>query len=131
MSAMDKAPSGKAPVRAGTVTVDGAESKWISTRELRVGNQGSGTLYVSHGGTVVSAVALNRGPAPRHRSLIVDGAGSMWTQGGDLRMGGGGLNVTGGGSVATSGMASIGTADSNLPPRSSMAMDRIGPLPVA
>jgi fibronectin-binding autotransporter adhesin len=90
----------------GTVTVDGANSQWISTnsgQELRVGNVGSGSLAVTNGGNVyvsgssyIGYNGLGNGTADVH------GSGATWDAGFGLYVGGG-SSASGGTATLTVG----------------------------
>jgi outer membrane autotransporter protein len=95
----------------GTVTVDGAGSTWTVNGGLSVGMRGKGTLNITNGGTVTSGGAwighssTNSNPV-KVNTVNVGGAGSRWTVGGTLFVGGddygtGVLNITEGGSVSS------------------------------
>lgn len=62
---------------AGVVAVDGAGSSWINTAGLKIGYFGSGTLAITHGGTVTTTGTISIGTnAGASGSVVVDGAGS-------------------------------------------------------
>ena len=68
---------GDASGSSGTVTVDGSGSTLLSSGGfLQVGGSGSGTLNITHGGTVSDGFGCVGGSAG---NVTVDGAGSMWT----------------------------------------------------
>ena len=90
----------------GAMTVDGASSQFNLSGGMTVGNQGSGTLDITHGGTVnttgwgtqIGAAAGSSG------AVTVDGAGSTWTNSGDLLLGWAGIGslaVSNGGALST------------------------------
>jgi fibronectin-binding autotransporter adhesin len=88
----------------GTVTVDGSGSSLNSTGGITVGHFGTGTLAVTDGGTVTSVGASYIGAwtSGAKGTVTVDGAGSSWTNTGNLLLGyvgTGALNITDGGSV--------------------------------
>jgi T5SS/PEP-CTERM-associated repeat protein len=99
----------------GTVTIDGAGSKWTAG-QLEIGLDGSATLYVSHGGALVSTggAVIGDFSNPAFPTVIVDGAGSTWTDGGGLSIANGTLSITGGGMVSSSGDANIGTGQFSI-----------------
>jgi len=67
---------------AGSVTVDGAGSKWISERRIDIGGYSSGTLAITNGGQVSSSGGdINSGLTA---VVTVDGVGSEWTNSGDF-----------------------------------------------
>jgi T5SS/PEP-CTERM-associated repeat protein/autotransporter-associated beta strand protein len=103
----------------GTVTVDGANSKWTnSSGWLTVGGSGSGVLAISNGGQVsntyqyvISMVGASSGSTG---TVTVDGANSQWTNASVMNIGfsgSGALTITNGGSVSTgnsSGGSNVG-----------------------
>jgi T5SS/PEP-CTERM-associated repeat protein len=83
---------------SGTVTVDGAGSRWTCTKTTNVGGSGTGVLNIAHGG----AVNGGNGNIFSSGTVTVDGAGSTWTCSGPLTIGGSRaaiLDITNGGSV--------------------------------
>jgi T5SS/PEP-CTERM-associated repeat protein len=109
---------------SGTVTVAGAGSSWTISDALYVGHldlskwaaRNTGTLNITNGGTVTtgdfavigSSLASGDGVVGSSSSgtVTVDGAGSLWTISGGLRIGTDGdasgmLNITNGGTVRT------------------------------
>jgi T5SS/PEP-CTERM-associated repeat protein len=93
------------PGSTGVMTVSGSGSKWTVGNVINVGQFGAGTLKVTAGGTVTS----NSGQYACTIGLqttglvLVDGAGSTWTNNGLFAVGGPGagtLYITGGGAVA-------------------------------
>ena len=122
----------------GTVTVDGAGSKWTDfggpdtlnvgnwgngaleitgggPDSLYVGDSGHGTLKITNGGTVISNVCVIGSNAGSSGTVTVDGARSTFGTGeinvGDL--GTGYLRITNGGTVtSSSGIIGIGGAGS-------------------
>jgi T5SS/PEP-CTERM-associated repeat protein len=92
---------------ASAVTVNGTGSTW-NTQSLFVGAVGNAALHVSHGGTVSaggSGSAIG-GSGGSTSTVTVDGAGSAWTNSGDLLVGNAGaavLSITNGGTVTSSG----------------------------
>ncbi len=99
---------GYGPGSTGLVSVDGPGSTWAHEYDLYVGNSGSGTISISNGGSVSSALHsylsnICVGYATGSKGLIaVDGAGSTWNGYGTLRvgwLGSGTLSITNGGSV--------------------------------
>jgi outer membrane autotransporter protein len=98
----------------GTVTIDGAGSKWINngtfSSEVNVGDEGTGTLTISHGGELVTGTSSSIGhEAGSHGTVNVDGVdgngvASKWTSGSSLYVGSWGngiLNITAGGKVSS------------------------------
>ena len=90
----------------GVVTVDGAGSTWTNVYSLWVGQDGSGTLNITNGGTVSNNWDGRIGVYSGSTGVVmVDGAGSTLTFGGFFQVGGGGsgtLNITNGASVSNS-----------------------------
>jgi fibronectin-binding autotransporter adhesin len=113
----------------GTVTVDGPNSSWVTTGAgMVIGNYGEGHFTVSGGASVRNERAM-LGLAPTGRgTLVVTGAGSSWTDSGDMYVGyqggAGTLEVRAGGSVEIfnslyvgyggEGIASVSGADATL-----------------
>ena len=102
---------GDSPNSNGTVTVDGMNSKWTNTGMLIVGNSGTGTLNIQNGGLVSNTAGyiggnpFLSGTVAPVGTVNVDGAGSTWTNNGDLYVAffagsTGTLNITNGGSVS-------------------------------
>jgi T5SS/PEP-CTERM-associated repeat protein len=88
---------------AGTVTVDGVGSSWI-TGGLYVGLNGGGTLNITHGATVRGGGYIGD-ESGSTGTVTVDGAGSSWISSG-LIVGDGGngtLNITAGATVSSNG----------------------------
>jgi T5SS/PEP-CTERM-associated repeat protein len=87
----------------GTVTVDGAGSKWISQSSVDVGVNGTGRMDITGGGQVSDAegqVGLDTGS---FGEVTVDGPGSSWVNGGGVGIGfeaPGVVSVSGGGNVS-------------------------------
>ncbi len=123
----------------GAVTVNGARSTWTNTGDLVVGgcddflysyfggNAGSGTLTITHGGSVSCCngyVGYDNEDANSPVSLVtVNGNGSTWTVSGSLSIGGldsadsgGRLSITHGGAVSSS----VGGIGGGLPGSSVM-----------
>ncbi|WP_246686004.1 autotransporter domain-containing protein [Mesorhizobium sp. B2-4-6] len=106
----------------GTVTVDGPGSSWTNSTALFVGYSGTGTLTVTSGGTVSNTygyIGANSGANfGSTGTVMVTGAGSSWTNSGDLYVGtfgAGSLTIQNGGMVSAgsvfvaSAAASTGT----------------------
>jgi fibronectin-binding autotransporter adhesin len=89
----------------GTVTVSGPGSTWTNSENLYVGTDGTGSGILNINGGAVSNVNGYVGyEAPSTGTVTVAGAGSTWTNSGDLVVGysgAGTLNITGGASVAS------------------------------
>ncbi|UFS78561.1 autotransporter domain-containing protein [Tardiphaga sp. 37S4] len=88
----------------GTATVEGVGSAWTSSSDLFVGYSGTGTLTIQNGGNVSNAgfgmLGVNAGSTG---TATVDGAGSAWTNSGDLFVGQDGtgtLTIRNGGKVS-------------------------------
>lgn len=87
----------------GTVTVSGANSTWVNSRVLFVGDVGIGTLTIEDGGAVSDRsgnVGTNIGS---QGTVTVTGPGSSWTNSADLVVGGAGigtLTIADGGTVS-------------------------------
>ena len=96
VSGTTSAMLGQSGGSSGTAVVDGLNSLWTMSQSLTVGAGGSGGLFVHNGGRVqtgtYSTIANAAGVAS---SVVVDGAGSQWTNGSDLTVG-----VWGAGSMA-------------------------------
>jgi outer membrane autotransporter protein len=97
----------------GTVTVTGAGSAWTNSGSLYVGDTGNGTLTISNGGTVSNTdghVGNNGALRGTSGAVTVDGAGSTWTNSGNLTIGGYGpgmLTISNGGTVSAGGTVTI------------------------
>ena len=92
---------------AGTVSVDGANSKWTDSSTLNVGYYGNGNMTITNAGAVsdtngfiggASSTAVGTG------SVSVGGTSSTWTNSGTLNVGyyasSGSLSITTGGTVS-------------------------------
>ena len=94
---------GTNPGSTGVVTVDGVGSMWINVYGLFVGYNGSGTLNITGGGSVVNGQQQSTysGAAMIGSTGVVTvaGTGSSWTDGSDLFVLGT-LNITGNGAVS-------------------------------
>ncbi len=108
-SNFSQASIGESTGSVGMVTVDGAGSSWTPAEGVYVGDSGSGTLTITHGGTVSSIFSGNGviGNNPGSSgSVSVSGAGSNWTNGNALVVGGNGgtgiLHISSGGAVSSS-----------------------------
>ncbi|MBR0956975.1 autotransporter domain-containing protein [Bradyrhizobium japonicum] len=103
---------GRVAGSSGTVTVDGAGSSWTNNIALWVGNSGTGTLTVRNGGTASNGadgyIGANAGATG---TVTVDGAGSSWTDAGNLFVGQTGIGtlmVSNGGTVSNGANGYIG-----------------------
>ncbi len=95
----------------GEVTVEGAGSTWTNSGSLVVADEGTGTLSILDGGVVSNSsyAAVGR-DAGAIGTVAVDGSGSVWDIGDELRLGGGAVTMTisGGGTVSTRFGARLG-----------------------
>jgi len=100
---------GSTTVGNGFVTVDGLGSTWTNGDQLTIGGFGTGTLTITNGGTVSNAFgAVGQGfegrDFPATGLVIVDGAGSTWTNRTGVNIGGSGtgtLKITNAGAVSS------------------------------
>jgi T5SS/PEP-CTERM-associated repeat protein len=88
---------------SGVVNLSGATSRWINSGDLSVGLGGTGTLNIT-GGRVenVDGVIGDINGDIGQGTVNVDGANAVWSNSGDLTVGGSGtgtLNITAGGRV--------------------------------
>ena len=93
----------------GSLTVNGAGSKFLSANQMTVGEGGTGTLLIQAGGLVTDTGAIVGGV---NSSVTVDGAGSTWTQSGIASISSGAtttITISNGGTI-TSTTAGIGGA---------------------
>lgn len=101
---------------SGIVIVDGTGSRWINTDILEIGAHGNGMLSITNGGAVSDTFGsigtgfsgIRYGTAG---TVIVDGAGSTWTNSTGLAVGEfgtGTLKITNGGAVFSSATSLIG-----------------------
>jgi T5SS/PEP-CTERM-associated repeat protein len=75
----------------GSVTVDGAGSRWDCAGSVWSGNSGTGSLEITNGGVVASAGNGYLGFSTNSSgSALVSGAGSSWTMAANLYVGGNG-----------------------------------------
>lgn len=99
-----------ASIFSGTagVTVTGAGSQWNNALALRVGSSGEGSLNIENGGSVTNTDA-SIGDTFNLNSVgtvVVDGAGSTWTNSGSIGVGNvgtGSLTISNGGVVSSAG----------------------------
>lgn len=97
----------------GTVTVDGAGSKWTNSSELDVGNRGTGTLDITNGGAVSNFRTILGSNTGSNATVTVDGVGSTWTNGDLLYVGANGaasLTISNGGKVQNT-LAMVGAGN--------------------
>ena len=96
------------------VTVSGAGSTWINSNEIIVGSHGDATLDIAAGGVVSSSGVSIIGWYEESASAVsVSGAGSTWTNTGDLMVGNAGhatLDISDGGLVEVSGVTQVSTS---------------------
>jgi len=96
----------------GSATVDGAGSAWTNSSTLNVGVAGTGTLTIKNGGTVSNAgIGLLGVYAGSTGTVTVDGAGSSWTNSGNVYvgiLGTGTLTIRNGGAASSPGVVTIG-----------------------
>ena len=90
---------------AGTVTVDGTNSKWTNLGGVFVGYSGTGTLTIQNGGKVIDSIGYI-GLAPTSSGTVtVTGPGATWINSNNLivgRSGTGTLTIENGGLVVNS-----------------------------
>ncbi|KQZ93826.1 hypothetical protein ASD64_02605 [Mesorhizobium sp. Root157] len=101
----------------GTVTVDGADSRWeITDTESWFGAYGDATVTVSDGGVITNSGSVQLGRQDTGSGAVtVDGTGSSWEIGEDLTIGVegiGSLNVRNGGVVTNSRRVHLGSLGS-------------------
>lgn len=101
---------GESSGSTGTATVSGAGSKWTNSSQLTIGGKGVGTLTIKAGGLVTASTSSNTSflgyDSGSTGTATVTGAGSKWTNSGDLyvgHVGVGTLTVEAGGEVANTG----------------------------
>lgn len=100
----------------GTLTVTGTGSTLTSTgvgNQVIIGNSGTGSLQIAHGGVVNDAFGLIGNNMGGIGSASVDGLGSQWNNTGYLAVGaagGGSLTILNGGVVMDGAGGFIGTA---------------------
>jgi fibronectin-binding autotransporter adhesin len=96
-------PRGDTGTVTGVVTVTGANSTWTNSGSLTVGEDGNAILNVRDGGCVSNTsgeIGNASGFVGGSASVVtVSGAGSKWTNTGDLLVRGS-LSITGGGAVS-------------------------------
>ena len=99
---------------SGTVTVDGAGSTWTNSGDLSVGEDGTGTLSILNGGAVLNAngfIGHNATPTTSSTGTVtVSGAGSTWTNNGNLLIGASGdgtLHIMDGGVVVSNAALTV------------------------
>jgi T5SS/PEP-CTERM-associated repeat protein len=104
---------GAFPGATGTVIVTGTGSTWNNDGGFRVGSEGSGTLVIADGGSVVNRTAGIGRFAGATGVVTVTGADSTWTNSGDLFVGDSGegtLEIQNGGRVSNA----IGRIGNNI-----------------
>lgn len=111
---------------AGTLTVDGASSRFTSGTSssgssLYVGNYGSATLKITNGGYVKDSYAYIDGGTASAATILVDGSNSQWINTGNFLVGNGLPGLAGPTSVTVSHGGSISFASGFIGGRSSAA----------
>ena len=106
---------GQSVSRTGVVTVDGANSAWnITSNNLYVGNNGSGSLTLTGGATVTNGFGIIGRLAGSSGTVSVSGSGSTWASRNTVTVGAGGsgsLSVLDGGVVTSIGpSAAVGSS---------------------
>lgn len=104
--------TGPTSVQSGTLAVHGAVD---GTSNIAVGNGGSATLLIDHGGSLSDGTGLLGSLAGTSGSAIVAGTGSHWSNSGSLVIGGGGdgsLVIANGASVVANSVIIAQTASS-------------------
>jgi T5SS/PEP-CTERM-associated repeat protein len=98
---------------SGSVTVNGTGSIWTSEGSILVGHNGIGTLDICDGGQVSNTrgwIGSDHG-STSSGNVMVDGAGSIWTNTDALQVGEDGegtLSITNGGQVSNANSARVG-----------------------
>jgi T5SS/PEP-CTERM-associated repeat protein len=77
----------------GTVTVEGAMSKWVAGNVLNVGYSGEGALSILGGGAVSSSFTSVGNDPGASGTLLIDGVGSSHSVTGDLTVGPQGVGI--------------------------------------
>jgi len=78
---------GNAGANSNTVTVTDTNSAWYNTGDLTIGRSGSSnTLTVANGGLVTNGTGII-GNYGTNNSVLVTGAGSVWSNGSSLYVG--------------------------------------------
>jgi T5SS/PEP-CTERM-associated repeat protein len=98
------ARAGGTPFGSASVTVTGAGSSWANANELRVGNNGSGTLNIRNSGTVFNTDAYIATTTGSTGTVTVEDNGTKWNITGRLSVAG---------DVSTSTSGGNGTLDIN------------------
>lgn len=103
-------------VRVSGIGSADTHSSWTNSENLAVGNAGTGTLLVEAGGLVESSEASIGNASGSGGSVTVEGAGSVWTNSGEMlyvgSAGSGVLNVLDGGVVSDVNGRVGGTSES-------------------
>jgi T5SS/PEP-CTERM-associated repeat protein len=92
------ASAGGTPFGTASVTVTGASSTWNNTTDLRVGNNGNGTLNIRNGAAVSNSDAYIATTPGSTGAATVEGAGAKWNITGRLSVAGDASTSTSGGS---------------------------------
>ncbi|MCE5266853.1 MAG: PEP-CTERM sorting domain-containing protein [Planctomycetaceae bacterium] len=102
---------------SGAVTIAGAGSTWTSSYSpLMIGLYGNGALSITGGGSVSCADTSIGNRSGAAGTVVVDGAGSTWTNSGCIfvgQSGRGSLSITNGGSVSAGLATYVGYATSS------------------
>jgi T5SS/PEP-CTERM-associated repeat protein len=98
---------GQIPGSNGTATVSGPGSTWTNFNFCFVGADGTGTLNITNGGTVIAS-DTGVGAGVGSGVVVIDGVGSTWSHGGTIVVGGnangvGTVTVSNGGTIFTDG----------------------------
>lgn len=89
---------------SGTVTVDGEGSTWSIHDQIRVGDQGTGLLAITNGGTVTCKRARLGSASGANGEVAIDGQGSTWSHSDTFLVGmegTGRLAITNGGALTS------------------------------
>ena len=89
--------AGGTPFGGGLVTVTGTGSTWTNTNELRVGNNGLGTLNIRNGGKVSNTAAYIATTVGSAGTVTVEGIDARWNIAGRLSVAGDADTATSGG----------------------------------
>jgi fibronectin-binding autotransporter adhesin len=106
---------GYGALSAGKVSIDGSGSSWANSQTLQVGyDHGGGTLSITNGGSLSSGDSGIGNSASMPSLVVVDGAGSIWSNRANLNVGSGSstgtLSISHGGSVSV-GRSTLVAAD--------------------
>ena len=104
-----KSSVGSQPGSSGHVIVNGAGSLW-SNNDIKIGEEGSGTLWITGGGTVSSEDSMLGYNLDSTGLVIIDGSGSAWIIDEELTVSGhgsGAISITDGGLLTVAATLSI------------------------